>query len=93
MAVQYNPESNHFNRKGLKNAKDENVPQTFARLVDPPCTLRTTGWNRWQPLFHDPQKTFEQPFDYFEQSLGESDIAECDQIKLAMKSTLFKILV
>jgi hypothetical protein len=64
-AVQYNPETNHFNRKGMKNAKDENVPQTFARLVDPPCTLRTTGWNRWQPLFHNPQETFETPFDFY----------------------------
>ncbi len=64
-AVQYNPDSNYFNRKGMKNAKDENVPQTFARLVDPPCTLRTTGWNRWQPLFHNPQETFETPFDFY----------------------------
>jgi hypothetical protein len=47
------------------SADDENVPQTFARLVDPPCTLRTTGWNRWQPLFHNPQETFETPFDFF----------------------------
>jgi hypothetical protein len=64
-AVQYNPDSNTFNNIPLKNAKDENVPMTFARLVDPPCTLRTTGWNRWQPLFHNPQETFETPFDFF----------------------------
>ena len=64
-AVQYNPGSNRFNQIALKNAKDENVPQTFARLVDPPCTLRTTGWNRWQPLFHNPQETFETPFDFY----------------------------
>ena len=64
-AVQYNPESNRYNNIPLKNARDENVPQTFARLVDPPCTLRTTGWNRWQPLFHNPQETFETPFDFF----------------------------
>jgi len=63
--VQYNPDTNAFTNRGLKNAKDENVPQTFARLVDPPCTLRATGWNRWQPLFHNPQETFETPFDFF----------------------------
>lgn len=64
-AVQYNPKTNMMNNIPLKNAQDENVPQTFARLVDPPCTLRTTGWNRWQPLFHNPQETFETPFDFF----------------------------
>jgi hypothetical protein len=63
--VQYNPDTNMMNNIPLTNAKDENVPMTFARLVDPPCTLRTTGWNRWQPLFHNPQETFETPFDFF----------------------------
>jgi hypothetical protein len=64
-AVQYNPDTNSFSNTRLQHAKDESVPQTFARLVDPPCTLRTTGWNRWQPLFHNPQETFETPFDFF----------------------------
>jgi hypothetical protein len=63
--VQYNPNTNYFTNESLNNAPDENVPQTFARLVDPPCTLRATGWNRWQPLFHNPQETFETPFDFF----------------------------
>jgi len=62
---QYNPDTNYFNNIPLNNASDENIPQTFARLVDPPCTLRATGWNRWQPLFHNPQETFETPFDFF----------------------------
>lgn len=62
---QYNPETNQMNNIGLSNAHDEDIPLTFARLADPPCTLRTTGWNRWQPLFHNPQETFEQPFDFF----------------------------
>jgi hypothetical protein len=62
---QYNPKTNFFTNQPLDNAKDEVVPLTFARLVDPPCTLRTTGWNRWQPLFHNPQETFETPFDWF----------------------------
>jgi hypothetical protein len=63
--VQYNPKTNEMNRAGVSNAPDEVVPLTFARLVDPPCTLRATGWNRWQPLFHNPQETFETPFDFF----------------------------
>jgi len=61
----YNPDTNAMNNKGMSHAQDENVPLTFARLVDPPCTLRATGWNRWQPLFHNPQETFETPFDFF----------------------------
>ena len=63
--VQYNPNTNIMNSIPLKNATDENMPHTFSRLVDPPCTLRATGWNRWQPLFHNPQETFETPFDFF----------------------------
>jgi len=64
-SVLYHPDNNSYNKTNLKHAQDEAVPLTFARLVDPPCTLRTTGWNRWQPLFHNPQETFETPFDFF----------------------------
>ncbi len=62
---QYHPDQNTMNQKELGHAQDENVPMTFARLVDPPCTLRATGWNRWHPLFRNPQETFETPFDFF----------------------------
>ena len=63
--VLYNPETNKMNNTGLENAQDGSFPLKFNRLDNAPCTLRATGWNRWQPLFHDPQATFEQPFDYF----------------------------
>jgi hypothetical protein len=63
--IQYSPENNKFNNIPLRDAPDQDIPMTFARLVDPPCTLRATGWNRWQPLFHNPQETFETPFDFF----------------------------
>jgi hypothetical protein len=63
--ILYHPDNNSMNNAGMSHASDENVPLTFARLVDPPCTLRATGWNRWQPLFHNPQETFETPFDFF----------------------------
>jgi hypothetical protein len=61
----YNPATNVMNTKPLDNAPDESIPMTFARLVDPPCTLRATGWNRFTPLFHNPQETFETPFDHY----------------------------
>ena len=62
---QYQPDQNGMNRRGMSHAQDESIPLTHARLVDPPCTLRATGWNRWHPLFHNPQETFETPFDFF----------------------------
>lgn len=33
------------------------------RLSNPPCTLRGTGWNRWEWLCQDPQSTALLPFD------------------------------
>jgi hypothetical protein len=62
---QYNPETNAFTQREYSDAQDTEIPMTFARLDDPPCTLRATGWNRWYPLIHNPQETFETPFDFF----------------------------
>jgi hypothetical protein len=61
----YDPRTNPITNAGMTNAQDESNPTNFNRLVNPPCTLRATGWNRWQPLFHNPQVTFETPFDFF----------------------------
>lgn len=63
--ILYNPDTNRMNNVPLESPESGSFPQKFNRLTNPPCTLRATGWNRWQPLFHDPQLTFEQPFDYF----------------------------
>jgi len=61
----YDPRTNEMNKAGMTNAQDENTPLTFNRLTNPPCTLRASGWNRWEPLLHNPQANFETPFDYF----------------------------
>lgn len=61
----YNPATNKMNNLPLESAKDESFPQLFQRLENPPCTLRATGWNRWIPLQHQPQLSFETPFDFF----------------------------
>ena len=61
----YNPATNPINNAGYTNGPDENISNNFNRLTNPPCTLRTTGWNRWHPLFHNPQAVFETPFDFF----------------------------
>lgn len=34
------------------------------RLTNPPCTLRGTGWNRWEWLCRNPQENIEVPFDW-----------------------------
>jgi hypothetical protein len=49
----------------LQAAPDESVPQLFQRLTNPPCTLRATGWNRFDPLPHQPQLSVETPFDHY----------------------------
>lgn len=40
------------------------APQEASRLSNPPCTLRSTGWNRWEWLCYDPQDKATIPFDY-----------------------------
>jgi hypothetical protein len=61
----YNPDTNNMNNRGYENPPDESFPMIFNRLTNPPCTLRATGWNRWQQMPHQPQLTFEQPFDFY----------------------------
>ena len=40
------------------------VPAEDTRLNNPPCTLRGTGWNRWEWLCLNPQEKIEIPFDW-----------------------------
>jgi hypothetical protein len=61
----YNPMTNVVNQKPLEHAPDESSPLVFNHLTNPPCTLRATGWNRWDFPIHNPQETFETPFDFF----------------------------
>jgi hypothetical protein len=63
-SLQYNPTTNPITNTSLEHAPDESSPNIPNRLSNPPCTLRATGWNRWDILFHNPQDTFETPFDH-----------------------------
>ena len=50
----------------LKNYKDCVFPSDHTRMSNPPSTLRGTGWNRWEWLWADPQKSphgLMYPFD------------------------------
>ena len=40
------------------------TPQEASRLSNPPCTLRSTGWNRWEWLCYEPQERAAVPFDF-----------------------------
>jgi hypothetical protein len=45
-------------------ACDRMVPREDTRISNPPCTMRSTGWNRWEWLCKNPQEKALVPFDY-----------------------------
>lgn len=61
--TQYDPKKDKINKGGLTNAQECSFPQVHSRLVDPPCTLRSSGWNRWEWLCENPQEAAMIPFD------------------------------
>jgi hypothetical protein len=71
-AIQYNPLTNKINQISMVDAPDVTLGGTYQRLYNPPCTLRATGWNRWDTLPHNPQDNFETPFDFFIPSRTQS---------------------
>ena len=50
--------------KKLKHWKECMIPAEDTRLSNPPCSLRGTGWNRWEWLCLNPQDRVEIPFDW-----------------------------
>lgn len=68
-ANEYNP--NTFVNKnpvchasGTQNSRKCTAPQESSRLSNPPCTLRATGWNRWEWLCENPQERATIPFEH-----------------------------
>lgn len=59
---QYNPHT--APSRTLTAMPEEEFPQTHGRLVDPPCTLRDSGWNRWAWLCQNPQENVMIPFEH-----------------------------
>jgi hypothetical protein len=47
----------------LADCRTMGLPTEDTRLNNPPCTLRGTGWNRWEWLCQDPQERVLLPFD------------------------------
>jgi len=71
-SIHYNPDNNSVNAAPMENPADLTLGVTYQRLYNPPCTLRATGWNRWDSLHHNPQDNFETPFDFFIPSRTQS---------------------
>lgn len=71
-AIQYNPLTNKINQNAMVNAPDLTLGITYQKLYNPPCTLRATGWNRFETLPHNPQDNFETPFDFLIPSRTQS---------------------
>lgn len=49
---------------GTQAARACAPPTEDTRLSNPPCTLRGTGWNRWEWLCEDPQERALIPFEW-----------------------------
>ena len=56
---QYQPGQGHQVKNKLKEGY---FHQDSSRLTNNAFELRGTGWNRWEPLFFDPQKNSIEPF-------------------------------
>lgn len=61
---QYQPEQGASMAARLTVMPEASFPQTASHLVDPPCTLRGTGINRWEYLCENPQENVMVPFEY-----------------------------
>jgi len=61
---QYQPEQGAKLAAQLTSMPEADFPQTATHLVDPPCTLRGTGINRWEWLCENPQENVMVPFEY-----------------------------
>jgi hypothetical protein len=61
---QYSPEQGAARAARLTPMPETAFPRTYERLVDPPCTLRGSGWNRWEWLCENPQERVMMPFEW-----------------------------
>lgn len=62
------PKEKNFDSKYCDNEKLTDCADTFmspedTKLSNPPCTLRGTGWNRWEWLCENPQNMALMPFE------------------------------
>jgi hypothetical protein len=60
----YDPNTDPINQVPDDAMPECSFPTNFTRYNDPACTLRGTGWNRWQWLCENPQENVMVPFDW-----------------------------
>jgi hypothetical protein len=58
----YIPTGDFCSLRDLKDCRSQ-MPAEDTRISNPPCTLRGTGWNRWEWLCQNPQDKVLVPFD------------------------------
>lgn len=56
------PDDSYAENAPLKDCSDPFLDPENTKLSNPPCTLRGTGWNRWEWLCTNPQDTAILPF-------------------------------
>lgn len=84
---QYTPEQGAAVAGRLTAMPEAAFPMTHARLVDPPCTLRSSGWNRWAWLCQDPQANVMMPFEWGVDSRHAAKDDFLDQIRLPLETS------
>jgi hypothetical protein len=77
---QYQPEQGAALAAQLIPMPEADLPQTASHLVDPPCTLRGTGINRWEWLCQNPQENVMTPFEHLIDSRHASKDAIYDEL-------------
>lgn len=81
---QYTPDQGVRNLTPMVEAS---FPKTHARLVDPPCTGRAMGVNRWNWLYENPQENVAIPFEWGLDSRHATKDAERPQIIQYLKKS------
>jgi len=84
---QYTPEQGAAVADRLTAMPEAAFPMTHARLVDPPCTLRASGWNRWEWLCQNPQANVMMPFEWGVDSRHATKDDFLDQIRLPLETS------
>lgn len=56
-------DSQYCDNNVLKDCEDTFMSPEDTKISNPPCTLRGTGWNRWEWLCNNPQETAIMPFE------------------------------
>lgn len=63
-ALKYIPPAGSCSLKRPKECDNVFLTTEDCRVSNPPCTMRCTGWNRWESLCRNPQERVMIPFEW-----------------------------